>query len=436
MPRGFVLLLLAAGTLFPASRVRAATTNPFESAELSWRLAEADCSARIAVQQRSFQQPHAGQACEHLKVEASRGTYVYVTHDIDHARVIAELSPTVWVRSDRPGIQLLARVVLPRAEDPRTGRALTTLIRGTSYDKVGSWQRLQIQDAAQLLARQLVVLRSQFGSHVDAREAYLDLLVLNAYGGIGETNLWVDDLEVAGYVSTSVDAPQAGADVREQIRSVSLSAAEQEELPSGLADSPVRLQGSVLVAEGRPLLVRMIEHNGESFEWLKTLGFNTIKLHAPPTNSQLQEARRLDVWLVAPPQAAGGGAITAAHDRVLAWNLGQRLAVRDLEAAGDLADKVRRGDVLKGRPLVCSADAHLWHYSRVADLLMTELNPLGTSFELSDFGPWLRERALLARPGTPFWATVQTELSWSAKWLRSAKISRRQSASSPIKFAC
>ncbi len=413
MPRPFVLLsLFAAGMLYPASRTCAETANPFETADLSWRLAEADCPARVAAQQRSFQQPHAGQACEHLQIEAGRGTYVYVTHDIDHARVIAELSPSVWVRSDRTGIQLLARVVLPRAEDPRTGRAMTTLIRGTSYDKAGSWQQLQIRDAAQLLARQLVILRSQFGSHIDAREAYLDLLVLNAYGGAGETNLWVDDLEVAGYVSSSVDNPQIGIDTRAPMRWVSLSTAGHEELPSGLAESHVRLQGSVLMAEGRPLLVRMIEHNGESFEWLKALGFNTMKLSAPPTNEQLQEARRLNLWLVAPPpQTAGGGTISAAHDRVLAWNLGQRLAVRDLEAASELAAQVRRSDVLKGRPLVCSADAHLWHYSRIIDLLMTELSPLGTSFELSDFAPWLRERTRLARPGTPFWATVQTELA-------------------------
>ncbi len=34
---------------------------------------------------------------------------------------------------------------------------------------------------------------------------------------------------------------------------------------------------------------------------------------------------------------------------------------------------------------------------------------LGTSLELGAFARWLRDRALLARPGTPFWTTVQTQ---------------------------
>ena len=36
------------------------------------------------------------------------------------------------------------------------------------------------------------------GPSVDGREAYVERVVLNVYGGPGVTNVWIDDLEVAG----------------------------------------------------------------------------------------------------------------------------------------------------------------------------------------------------------------------------------------------
>ena len=105
------------------------------------------------------------------------------------------------VSPDRTGLQLLARVVLPRSRDPQTGGPMTVLLRGDVYDRSGLWQQLTIREADQLLERQVRVLRSQFGPDVDAREAYADLLVVNAYGGTGVTNLWIDDLELRGQIA-------------------------------------------------------------------------------------------------------------------------------------------------------------------------------------------------------------------------------------------
>ena len=44
-------------------------------------------------------------------------------------------------------------------------------------------------------------MRLQLGPQVDDREAYLDAVLLNVYGGSGTSNVWIDDLEVAGYVA-------------------------------------------------------------------------------------------------------------------------------------------------------------------------------------------------------------------------------------------
>ena len=55
----------------------------------------------------------------------------------------------------------------------------------------------------------------QLGPQVDDREAYLDAVLLNVYGGPGATNVWIDDLEVAGHVPRSAGSRAAAA---EQLR--------------------------------------------------------------------------------------------------------------------------------------------------------------------------------------------------------------------------
>ena len=193
----FAACLLAAGTLAPA---QAAVREDFETPQTSWQPGDADLSYRLQGHQRITGDPHSGQGSELIQLTGGNGSYVYFAHDAGTARIVAELSPTVWVKANRPGIQLLARVVLPRTLDPRSGQPVATLIRGSSYSSVGTWQQLRISDTPQLLARQLRVLKVQLGSQVDAREAYLDQLVLNVYGGPGQTAVNIDDLEITGVV--------------------------------------------------------------------------------------------------------------------------------------------------------------------------------------------------------------------------------------------
>src|SRR5205085_7017148 len=104
------------------------------------------------------------------------------------------------IKASRPGIQILARVVLPHTADPRSGQPLATMIRGDIYTAVGSWQQLRLLDTPQLLTRQVRVLRAELGPNVDQREAYIDAVLLNVYGGPGQTTVTIDDLDVAGLV--------------------------------------------------------------------------------------------------------------------------------------------------------------------------------------------------------------------------------------------
>ena len=98
-------------------------------------------------------------------------------------------------------MQLLARVVFPRSIDRGTGQPIASWLRGDIYTDVGEWQKLTIRDAGQLVAREAIALRTQGRRDIDEREAYVDLIVINTYTGAGTVEIWLDDLEIQGYVN-------------------------------------------------------------------------------------------------------------------------------------------------------------------------------------------------------------------------------------------
>ena len=386
---------------------------------------------QIELHQRVTDQPHSGQRCERLSVRGNGGTSIYIAHEIGRPLVIDELLPTVWIRSDRSGLQLLAEVVLPRTQDPRTGRPVSTLIAGSSYTNVGSWQQLRLEGVPRLVTRQARVLRTEMGPRVDEREAYLTRLVLNVYGGPGATNVWIDDLEITGYVprpeyldrqdvAVVADAPGGPG----QAMPVSESLAAAVAPPGTPEPSTVEMAGSVLLASGRPLFPRIIQYRGEPLSFLKRLGFNAIWVDVQPSTELLNQVSLANLWIVCPPPplinpVSEGGPVVPAnvigpqYRRVLAWDLGRGLFSGELESTRRWAEQVRAAERHGHRPLIAQAEGDLRMYSRYVDLLLFGRQPAGSSLELIDYATWLRGRPLLARPGTPLWTTVQTQLSMS-----------------------
>ena len=206
-------IAVAVGVLSLVSQAaQAQLRNSYEGPETCWKLSDHDCTLRVLQHQRAFGQAHSGQTSEHLQFYAGAGTYVHFVSPLPASRIIDELTVSLWVKANRPGLQLAMRVVLPRSKDPRTGHALTTLIRGNSSQQADTWEKLTIQLPFKQLTRQVPLLRSEFGSDVDPGQAYADMLVLNAFGGTGHSDVWLDDLEVSGQVESSlVDADQRGA---------------------------------------------------------------------------------------------------------------------------------------------------------------------------------------------------------------------------------
>lgn len=424
-----------------ASALRAQTAwhEGFEEPLPTWREVGGNVAYRVEAHQRVRGEAHAGQGSEWIRVSGSGHGYVRYAHPVGRGRVIDELVASVWVKADRPGVQALVRVVLPRTGDPRTGAPLTTLLGGPAYAVVGRWEQLRVDRIAQRLAEQSRLLQAQIQTEVDVREAYVDHVLLNVYSGPGTTNVWIDDLAISGCVEPAGGAPRAA--LGEPSFSPEAGLARPASLGSGPSavargseaggDGRVKLVGSVLLADGRPVFPRAVEHQGEPLSLVRQLGFNAIWLACQPTREVLEEAERLGLWVICPPPLAPDAQppgtpdapqplIGSGFDRVLAWDLGAGLTGEQYEAARQWAEQVRAADHRRRRPLICRPANDLWNYSRLADLVLVGRSPLGTSLELADYGTWVRERPRLARAGTPLWTAIQTQPSpgqvaqWSA----------------------
>ena len=400
------ICLAAAVLLLHGSNLSAQLRDSFESPQPSWSLKQADCGVRELLHERTFREARTGQSSEHFRLELGTGTFAYLAHSIGRAPLIQEFQPSLFIKADRPSLQLLARVVFPRSLDRGTGRPITSFLRGDTYTDVSNWQRLSIKDAGRLLEQEVRSLRAQFGSEIDAREAYIDLIAVNAYSAPGPLDVWLDDLEIEGYLNLEADnAPSPpGAPARAIALSTPSSASE-----SALETPSATVQGSLLLVRGRPFMTRAVQHRGEPLEWLKGLGFNTVKLSSSPSPADLKEAQRLGIWLIAPPPYENLPAGAAALNSMLAWSLGERLTERDLIGTRDMLREIRALDPRQDRPIFAGVDVQLDEYSRLANLLLLERPALGTSQELSELRQWSLVRSRLARPGTLMLASVQAQ---------------------------
>ena len=337
--------------------------------------------------------------------------------------MIDELAVGLWVRANHPDIGLLLRVRLPRSVDAQTGEVVETTIAGSVSHRVDAWERLEVRDPATALSRQLPALRAQYGPEIDLAEAEVTAVVLELYSGPGRYELAVDDLEVSGGFSIATQASRAAAprSVPPPRHDPAVTPAAYTDPTTTLAvdDPPAGILRGVLEVDGMPFFPRVIDYNGEPLAVLGSLGFNTVRLRQPADGGLLQEARQAGVWLICPPPELPDvdvrdpeslPAFSPSWNRVLMWDLGEGLNANDAEAVAERARRVKTCDLRSGRPLIGSADSGLRTLSRHIDMFVARRRVLGTSLELDGYLEWLRQQPRLARPGTPFLVTIDSEL--------------------------
>ncbi len=325
----------------------------FESKGTTWRREEADTEVRIIAHERTETKAREGKSSERIAFEAGVGAAVYYSHEIPKIPVGPNAEIGLYVRSNREGVRLMARVVLPADIDPDTHQPSFILVSGAAVDTANIWRKLLLSEVQVQVRRRVRVLRAATKRPVPLDGAYIDQVVVNLYAGPGETEVFLDDLE-----AYPVPAEALAEFAKERRGPV----AEKGESPEGKAAAPrIALREGLLTLDEKPWFFSLISAPGAKVLPLRQAGFDVIAIEPDADDSKIADAVR-DGFLLMPEIHATGPIdketvmqrvqAFAAADRVAFWNIGRGLGLEP-----DLVDRNRNRDLIRG----VITDFHDWN---------------------------------------------------------------------------
>jgi hypothetical protein len=179
----------------------------FETAQPIWQREYSDTTVKLLAQDRSERAAHGGRLSEHFQFDAGLGSQFFVSYAVPRIPISEELSVGLHVRSTRAGVQIFGRVVLPADVDPDTKAPSYVLVPGTIFDQIDRWQRIELVQMLPAIERQARVLRASTRRPVRLDGAYLEKVVVNLMGGAGESEVFLDDLEITPVPKDSLAGP-------------------------------------------------------------------------------------------------------------------------------------------------------------------------------------------------------------------------------------
>jgi hypothetical protein len=386
----------------------------FEGSDPLWVKGSSDGVSREVAHRIADDHRRYGDHSEFIQVSVESGSYVYYTFDTGRALANDDLRASLWLRANRPGTQLLARVVLPHEPNPeRIEESLTVLIRGDSYNQAGRWQRLDLSRPSKLLREQQQLLRVQLKRDVNVADAYVDRLVLNVNGGPGDNQVWIDNLEIGPV--------QDGSTFKTTGRGTSPRTSPLSPSPRG-GSLLVELERDGLRVKGKPYFFRAIRWTDTPLDVLKEAGFNTLWVEAGAKPEAIRQAATQG-FLVVPsvplpegPQWSDALAAAvqrfSANDNVLFWDVGGAgLAREQARDAGRVASLIRGSDPQRPIAVDLFDGFSAYHAQGIARLMVgVHRWPLMTGLELGQYRDWLSQRRNLPEYRSFPWTWVQTHL--------------------------
>lgn len=368
-----------------ANTSQAQRLDSFEGGAPRWRLVESDCGAQLVGQEISVINPHGGRTSELFDLVCGNGQTALMAYPIEPCAVINEFQPTLWVRCASAQVRLGVRVVFPNAIHPIQHNRLTTILWGDSYVETGSWQRLKVQQLASRLQHESAAIRNQFDQPLSLEKPYIDSLVINAYVGIGQTRVLVDDLDFSTMIPlASFGEPLAG-DWREKW--------------VWRDDNQVQFNSSNQI----PIWV---DNRGEQPQWLKSLGFNGMIMPHIPSPAQLDQVFDSAMSIISPPPEH----LVQFDERKLVaikgWLIGTALNRDGADLARQQAKYAEQLPQSMKRPLVGEALEQFWLFGRIAnEIIVPAPDPISAGNTVSKRA-WLSKNLETAKHRGEGWASV------------------------------
>jgi hypothetical protein len=407
----------------------------FETAGTGWEREYADTTVRLLVHDRSDRAAHGGRRSEHFAFEAGAGSQFFVSYALPKVPVTRDLAVSLHVRSNRAGVQIFGRIVLPADVDPETKAPSFVLVPGPVYGRVDRWEKLELVDILPAVERQVRVLRASTRRPVSLEGAYLERVVVNLLGASGASEVFLDDLDVTPVppelaANWSPPGSPAGAVQGEQARRPAAAAGEAS-LPR------IRLSSYVLeklAADRRYVgwFPTAIDAPGASVTELRRAGFDVLVTDAKPDPRFIESAVQRRFLLMprlngatekdGPERIVDQMAAYPQREHVAVWHLGDRLGrPRELAPRKEQLDRIRavmsamRGTDENGSHFAtATVEGELRLFGLAPsnlDILGIQPRIWGTSQSFLDGLAYLgQRRAILVRsnPRAPLWAWIPT----------------------------
>lgn len=383
--------------------------DSFEQGTIAWRSGLADAPYKELYHNLDDKIAHTGQRSEQIRIAAQPGTHIYYWYGLPQAEIVDDLKVSVWLRANRPGLKLAARVVLPRERNAKNlDQPVTLLLTGDTYGQTGEWQQLWLREPRKDLASQAMLLSGEVNHKVNTDGAYLDQLQLNLYSGPGEILAWIDDVEVNPVLALNSKDNRGSMPV-------SLSPTKSN-IPT------VELTRNKLVVSKQPYFMRGIRYTEPgTIKSLREMGFNTLWVDSKTPEATLTSAAREGFWLIPElrPPPGGLASLTSLSlrnemdrfprsDQVLAWQLSGESGLTTEQA--DIVSKSLRGSRNQGQLYSGSVWNGYRQYSQHLEMIGVHRWPLLTTLNPIDYRDWLVSRTRLAQPDAYFWTWVQTHV--------------------------
>ena len=409
----------------------------FEAERTTWQQEYTDTTVRLLAHERSDRAAHGGRTSERFRFEAGVGSRFFVSQALPKIPVTEDLGVSLYIRSNRPGAQVFGWVVLPEDIDPETRAPSFVLLPGSVFGRADRWEKLELSEMLPAIEEQARVLRASTRRPVSARGAYLERVVVNLMGGMGETDAFLDDLQVgpvpqavaaawiAGHSASPAEGQAAGAQVRKagEVKDQGEVALPRIQLARGRFERLIEGQRYV------PWFPTAIDAPGADPATLRRYGFDVLVTGPDPDVKRIRPLVDGDKPMFLLPRlsdaAEEGGPQRALREiseyplpkSVMLWSIGEHLGrPREASARRQEVDRIREvlGPLGESQDVprlsTATVDGEFRLYSRPPgnlDVIGLDLPIWGTSRTLTDGLTYIKQRRdLIARMSLEalFWA--------------------------------
>ena len=251
--------------------------NGFEGRQTGWLRGGDNVRAEETTHTLSNNYSHQGSTSEFIQIicqegknESNFANYYYPTQP---APIGEDLSASVWVKANRAGVQLQARLVPPRERNPKQiDEPLTLTLSGSTYKITAQMGKARNPQSRQAHEGPAAVAATQLRRDIDLTDAYIDRLTLNLYTGPGQIDVYIDDLEI-GPVTTVKPPPAAPPPKNGTTSAPPRWSCRRRSNERGII---VRMDHNRLTVGGQPFFFTAIRYTDTPLKTLRDAGFNTV----------------------------------------------------------------------------------------------------------------------------------------------------------------